>query len=150
MAGDGSAEAYSRELARVAVAQQGEAAGLEGMQGSAHGALAELLLRHLAEAARLSSGAAAHAGRTDVNLDDLLLAFRDMGVDPGQLLRYVREEVEVPFAHPLASYPVERPRGGVPSTESHGRHILKPPGGRSPPLPLGIRGDQCDGLTRNA
>ena len=135
MAGDGSAEAYSRELARVAVAQQGEAAGLEGMQGSAHGALAELLLRHLAEAARLSSGAAAHAGRTDVNLDDLLLAFRDMGVDPGQLLRYVREEVEVPFAHPLASYPVERPRGGVPPGLSFRAAEASPPAGVPPGFP---------------
>ena len=135
MAGDGSAEAYSRELARMAVAQQGEAAGLEGMQGSAHGALAELLLRHLGEAARLSSGAAAHAGRTEVNLDDVLLAFRDMGVDAGQLLRYVREEVEVPFAQPLAPYPVERPRGGVPPGLSFRAAEAAPPPGVPPGFP---------------
>ena len=133
--GGGGAEAYSRELARAAVAQQGEAAGLEGVQGSAHGALAELLLRHLGEAARTAAGAAAHAGRTGVNLDDVLLAFREMGVDPGQLLRYVREEVEVPFAHPLAPYPVERPRGGVPPGLSFRAAETAPPPGVPPGFP---------------
>lgn len=104
----GMADGYSRELARRAGAQAAEAAGFEALVASAHEAVAELLVRHLEEVGRASHAMAEHAGRTDVNVNDVLAAFHATGISAEKLLDFLEREEEMPFAHNLARYPVKR------------------------------------------
>ena len=104
----GMEDAYSRELARRAGAQAAEAAGFEALVASAHEAVAELLVRHLEEVGRASHAMAEHAGRTDVNVNDVLAAFHATGISAEKLLDFLEREEEMPFAHNLARYPVKR------------------------------------------
>ncbi|CAL8471540.1 g11082 [Coccomyxa elongata] len=85
-----------------------QGAGFERMQTSAHEALADLLMRFVAELGTTSHSYAELACRTSTNLSDVLLAFEDMGVRMEDLMQYANAEEEVPFAHPVAKYPVSK------------------------------------------
>ena len=56
-------------------------------------------------------------GHTDPNLDDLGLAFLEMGINISELEEYVRNVDSVPFMHEIPMYPLPK--------ESHLNH-LKP------------------------
>ena len=47
--------------------------------------------------------------RTDVNLDDLGLAFQDIGVQVEELVDYVRHVEPVPFPQEVPAYPLPKP-----------------------------------------
>eukprot|EP00891_Asterochloris_glomerata_P002166 jgi/Astpho2/2166/fgenesh1_pg.00040_%23_22_t len=109
------AEEYSRHLARVVVAQTAESTGFEAVQTSALEVLADLLLCYISQLGSASSGYAQQAGRTDTNVNDLLLACEDMGISLDDLKQYASAEEEVPFAHPLSVYPVSKAPRKVPT-----------------------------------
>ena len=66
------AEQYSREIAKVAVAQIAEATGFQAAQGSAVEVLGDLLLRYLSQLGTAAHSNAEQAGRTEVNLNDVV------------------------------------------------------------------------------
>ncbi|KAK9919071.1 hypothetical protein WJX75_009128 [Coccomyxa subellipsoidea] len=102
------AQDHSRAIARVIVAQMAQGAGFERLQASAHESLADLLMRFMAELGSASHSYAELACRTSTNLSDVLLAFEDMGVRLEDLIQYANAEEEVPFAWPVAKYPVSK------------------------------------------
>lgn len=67
------AQEYARALAKVVVAQTAETLGFDSVQESANDALAELLLQYISELGSLTHGYAEMAGRTDCNVNDLVL-----------------------------------------------------------------------------
>lgn len=66
------ADKYSRQVARIAVAQMAETVGFDGVQESAVEVLADLMLRYIAQLASASHSYAEIAGRTDCNINDLV------------------------------------------------------------------------------
>lgn len=66
--------AYSRAVAKVAIAQIAEAAGFEGIQASANDTLAELMLRYIVELGSAAHSYAELAGRSGFNVVDLVRA----------------------------------------------------------------------------
>ena len=63
---------YSRQVARIAVAQMAETTGFDGVQESAVEVLADLMLRYVAQLASASHAYAEVAGRTDCNVNDVV------------------------------------------------------------------------------
>ena len=47
-------------------------------------------------------------GRTDPNLDDVGLAFRNMGVSISELEEYIRHVEPLPFAHEIVQFPAPK------------------------------------------
>jgi transcription initiation factor TFIID subunit 8 len=115
-AGEPTAEALERRVARVVVAQSLQAAGFTSARASALDALSAVLLGYLKEAGHLAHEAAESAGRAQAALPDALVALEALGADAPRLLRYVERcyagaADELPFAQPLPRYPVrKRPR----------------------------------------
>jgi hypothetical protein len=111
-----SAEALERAVARVVVAQTARAQGFVGARASALDVLSSVLLRYLKEAGHLAHEAAEQAGRAQPALPDALRALGALGADVPRLMAQVQGCFdgaldEVPFAQPLARYPVrKRPR----------------------------------------
>lgn len=85
MAGDG----YSRELCRVVCGQLAELAGYEAVQESAVEVLGELLAKYITELAASSHGYAELAQRTQLNVNDVLLALDDLGTSVPELQTYL-------------------------------------------------------------
>lgn len=50
----------------------------------------------------------------------MIAALEDLGATPADLWRYFRANEEVPFAAPIAPFPVQRPRRVPPSFDSRG------------------------------
>ena len=70
---------YSRQVARIAVAQMAETAGFDGVQESAVEVLADLMLRYVAQLASTSHAYAEVAGRTDCNVNDVVSSISEIG-----------------------------------------------------------------------
>lgn len=102
------AERYSRFVSKVVVGQIAETAGFQAVHESAVDVLADLMLRYIAQLGSASHSYAELAGRTDCNVNDLLLTFEDMGIDLDELRKFAAAGQEVPFAHPLPHYPVSK------------------------------------------
>lgn len=109
------ADQFSRALARVAVVQVAEAVGFDAVQSHAADAIADVLLRYITQLGAASHSYAEMAGRSDTNVFDILLAFEDLGVNIDDLTRMRFHEEEVPFAHALPPYPVEKAPQLLPS-----------------------------------
>ncbi|KAK9823474.1 hypothetical protein WJX72_002983 [[Myrmecia] bisecta] len=111
------AEQYSRAVARVAAGQIAQLSGFDAVQRSATEALAELLLQHIAEVGASSHAYAEMAGRTHCNVNDLLLAFADLGISISDLMKYASlAEEDMAFAHePVQKYPVVKRPTAVPT-----------------------------------
>ena len=84
------ADRYSRQIARVAVAQMAETNGFDSVQESAVEVLSDLMLRYVAQLASASHSYAEVAGRTDCNVNDLVS---------------VRASTRCDFARPVEPYP---------------------------------------------
>lgn len=98
---------FSRAVAQVAVAQLAEDAGFETAQTSSLDILSDLLLRYIAEIGRSAHSYADCAQRSCPNADDVLKGLSDMGVRLEDITAYTSVQ-EVPFAHVLPSFPVQR------------------------------------------
>jgi transcription initiation factor TFIID subunit 8 len=115
-AGEPTAEALERRVARCVVAQSLQAAGFTSARASALDALSAVLLGYLKEAGHVAHEAAEAAGRAQAALPDALVALEALGADVPRLMRHVEqcyagEADELPFAQPLPRYPVrKRPR----------------------------------------
>ena len=83
------AEAYTREIARVACGQLAELAGYEVVQDSALEVLAELLIKYISELSASSHGYAEVANRSGINVHDILLALDDLGTTVPELQTYL-------------------------------------------------------------
>lgn len=107
---------YSRSIAQIVVAQLAEDAGFETAQKSSLDILSDLLLRYIAEIGRSAHAYADCAQRACPNADDVLKGLLDMGVRLDDITAYTSVQ-EVPFAHVLPPFPVQRQPKWPPSFE---------------------------------
>lgn len=98
---------YKNEIIKVSVAQICQSIGFQGICSTPLDVLSDLLHRYMTEVCRLTHRYTEHFGRTDPNLDDLSLAFHDMGISVAELEEYVNN-VDCPPFTKLPSIPVPR------------------------------------------
>ena len=131
-AGEPTAEALERRVARCVVAQSLQAAGFTSARASALDALSAVLLGYLKEAGHVAHEAAEAAGRAQAALPDALVALEALGADVPKMMRHVEqcyagEADELPFAQPLPRYPVRKRPRCAPSLletgEAAGAHV---------------------------
>eukprot|EP00897_Mesotaenium_endlicherianum_P007316 jgi/Mesen1/6612/ME000034S06061 len=109
-------DGFTRALAQVVVSQICETFGFYGIQRSAAETLADIMLRYIGEIGEASHSHAELAGRTESNLNDVLLAFSDLGCSLNDLMRFVEYTEEVPFARPIPRFPIKKKPRVVPSS----------------------------------
>lgn len=64
--------------------------------------------------------------RTEPNLDDLALTFKDFGIVLQEIEEYVNNVEPVPFAHKIAAFPVKHP-SNLQHPKPESREILSRP-----------------------
>ncbi|CAA0829725.1 Transcription initiation factor TFIID subunit 8 [Striga hermonthica] len=128
------AGSYSREIARISVAQICEAIGFEGFKESALDSLADIAIRYISNLGKISKFHANLAGRAESNVFDVAQGLKDLSLPQGfsgnsnihtdckfflavvtDIMHYVETSQEVPFAQLVQKFPVVRERKGIPS-----------------------------------
>ncbi|KAL3903589.1 MAG: hypothetical protein SGPRY_011616, partial [Prymnesium sp.] len=137
-ASDGARE-YARVAARASIAaiirqsidDIDGTASFEFCEASALDSLVDVLIELLRTLGGVSSAAAAHAGRGEVNLGDVLHALKLSRItSPSSLLSFLSTVPEETLPHNIAPFPVERKREAPPRVAS-----WKQAGGRPPFIP---------------
>ncbi|KAF7990063.1 hypothetical protein HCN44_009006 [Aphidius gifuensis] len=98
---------YTRSVLRVVVAQICQTIGWHSINSSPLEFLVDLMQEYFMRTYRLSHQYAEILGRTEVNLDDVGLAFQQMSIDLNQLADYVKNVDPVPCAVPVPKYPLK-------------------------------------------
>lgn len=102
------ASQFRNEILKISVGQICQTIGFQGVYSTPLDVLCDLLHRYMTEVCRLTHRHTEHFGRTEPNLDDLGLAFHDMGISVPELEEYINN-VDCPaFPHLLPSLPVPR------------------------------------------
>uniref|UniRef100_A0A131Y4Z7 Putative transcription initiation factor tfiid subunit 3 n=1 Tax=Ixodes ricinus TaxID=34613 RepID=A0A131Y4Z7_IXORI len=100
---------FSRSILKVSVAQICQNIGWHAVHQSTLELLADILHRYVLEIARTAQAYSNQDGRTEPNLDDLSLAFHDLGILLSELEEFTSNVEPVPFAQRLPQFPVARP-----------------------------------------
>ncbi|KAL9695729.1 hypothetical protein quinque_015014 [Culex quinquefasciatus] len=110
-------ERYTHQLLKVVVAQVCQTIGWHSIQSTPLELLIDILDQYLRDITRLTHRYSELYNRTDPNLDDVALAFREIGMNLGELQEYLQfvDPIERPFEVPR--YPLAK--------ESH-LNFLKP------------------------
>ncbi|XP_026470336.1 transcription initiation factor TFIID subunit 3-like isoform X3 [Ctenocephalides felis] len=108
---------YTQHILQTVVAQICDTVGWHSIQSTPLELLMDLLHRHLTMTATSMKEYAELFGRTEPNLNDLALVFKDKKISIGDLEEYVQYVEPVPFIKPVPQYPIPR--------ESH-LNFLKP------------------------
>ncbi|OWM82425.1 transcription initiation factor TFIID subunit 8 [Punica granatum] len=142
-----AADDFGLAVSRVAVAQICESVGFESFRDSALDSLADIAVRYLRDLGRASGFYANLAGRTECNVFDIIRALEDLGNFQGfsgaamvsncvagsgimrEIMDYAETAEEIPFAHPLPRFPVNRERRLIPSFD----HMGETPSGKHIP-----------------
>ncbi|ELU12136.1 hypothetical protein CAPTEDRAFT_39082, partial [Capitella teleta] len=101
-------EAFSRHVLRVAVAQICQSLGWNAVQTSPMELMTDVLERYLLELGKYTHRYCEQFGRTEPNLDDLGLAFQEMGISVPELKDYLKHVDPLPFACEVPQFPVPR------------------------------------------
>ena len=105
-------------LARISAAQIVRGAhdeihggpGFTMIQRSASDSLIDVISRFVRTVGAMSTRAAQHASRSEVNANDVLRGLRSVGAAPvPELLEFLRAEPDMPFPHNVASFPAAAP-----------------------------------------
>ncbi|XP_074109761.1 TBP-associated factor 3 [Cotesia typhae] len=99
---------YSRGVLQVIVAQICQSIGWRSIHSTPLEFMVDLLHEYLWQLAHISHEYAGVLGRTEVNLDDVGLAFQHMNIDLSQLAEYVENVGSIPCAIQVPKYPVAR------------------------------------------
>ncbi|XP_042213452.1 transcription initiation factor TFIID subunit 3-like isoform X2 [Homarus americanus] len=102
------ASQFRNEILKTSVGQICQAIGFHGIYSTPLDVLCDLLHRYMTEVCRLTHRYTEHFGRTEPNLDDLGLAFLDMGISVSELEEYINNVDCPPFPNLLSALPVPR------------------------------------------
>ncbi|XP_053685698.1 titin [Sabethes cyaneus] len=111
------AERYTHQLLKVVVAQVCQTIGWHSIQSTPLELMMDILDQYMRDITRLTHRYAELYNRTDPNLDDVALAYREMGINLGDLQEYLQ------FVDPITR-PFEVPKYPLPK-DSH-LNFLKP------------------------
>lgn len=138
---------FPQAIAKIAVAQICESAGFQGFQQSALETLSEVVVRFIRELGKTAHTYANSACRTECNIFDIIQGLEDLASLQGfsgasdsdhclagsgtvrEIVQYVSEAEEIPFAHSVPHFPVIRDRKQTPSFLQIGE---EPPGDHIP------------------
>ncbi|XP_037925919.1 transcription initiation factor TFIID subunit 3 isoform X3 [Hermetia illucens] len=101
-------EEYTKKVLRIVVAQICQAIGWHTIQSTPLELLTDILHKYTQELAVRSFRYTQLYSRTEANLDDVGLAFRDLGVNIPDLLEYINNVDSVPCAVDVPHYPVRK------------------------------------------
>lgn len=131
--GRGSGDEFGRAICKVAVAQICDSVGFHSSRQSALDALADVAIRFIVDLGRAASFSANLSNRNESNVFDVIQGLEDLGFSHGftgasdvrrclvnsgavrDIIRFVREVEEVPFACSLPKFPVVRNQRPTPS-----------------------------------
>ena len=98
---------YSEEALKIAIAQLAHNVGWHGIGSNSFEILIDVTARFMKQIAKTSSCVANQYNRTQVNFDDLRLAFNYLGISVNELEDYYKHVDAIPFVKgSLANYPV--------------------------------------------
>eukprot|EP00271_Cylindrocystis_brebissonii_P023430 TRINITY_DN9711_c0_g1_i1.p1 TRINITY_DN9711_c0_g1~~TRINITY_DN9711_c0_g1_i1.p1 ORF type:complete len:443 (+),score=70.57 TRINITY_DN9711_c0_g1_i1:106-1434(+) len=118
-------DAFVRALSKVVVAQLCEDVKFHAVQRSALDTLSDILVRYVREIGEAAHSYAEHAGRTESNFHDILLAFNDLQISLTDIAGYMGAIDEVPFPRPIPAFPVVKKRRRLPSFAQKGETVPK-------------------------
>lgn len=119
---------FVNSVTRVAVAQICESIGFQGFQSSALAALFDIAVRYVRDIGKCSSSSANLAGRSECNVFDVVHGLEGLNSNQGfsdgsnvhrcllgsgavkEVVRFVGETEEIPFAYAVPEFPVVRKR----------------------------------------
>ncbi|CAE1272398.1 TAF3 [Acanthosepion pharaonis] len=99
------ASEYCRQILRVVVAQICQHLGWHSTHATPLEVLTDVLERYILDVSRTTHQYAERYGRTEVNLDDLGLAFRTLGISLSELDDYIKHVEALPFGKDVAAFP---------------------------------------------
>ncbi|KAB7497774.1 Transcription initiation factor TFIID subunit 3 [Armadillidium nasatum] len=100
------ASKFHEDVLKIVVGQICQNIGFHGIFSSSVDVLVDLLHRYLRDIAVTTHRYTEHYGRTDANLDDLGLAFREMGISVKELEEYISFVEPLHFPHKVPQLPV--------------------------------------------
>ncbi|KAG8384605.1 hypothetical protein BUALT_Bualt04G0135200 [Buddleja alternifolia] len=124
---------YTQAIARIAVAQICESSGFQSFQQSASDVLADVGVRYIREIGKTASFYANLANRSQCNVFDVIRGLEDLGSVQGfsgasdvghspsrsgvvrDIIRYVGQAEDIPFAYLIPGFPVVKEVGLNPS-----------------------------------
>lgn len=124
---------YAQAIAKIAVAQICEKEGFQTFQPSALETLSDIAVRYTRNIGKAAHDYANLAGRTECNVFDIIQGLEDMGLPQGfsgasdvdhclacsgtvrEIIQYVGQSDDVPFAYAIPQFPVVKDRNLTPS-----------------------------------
>ncbi|KAL5741418.1 hypothetical protein ACOSP7_028150 [Xanthoceras sorbifolium] len=124
---------FAQAIAKIAVAQICERVGFQTFQQSALGTLSDIAVQYIQHIGKTANFYANLAGRTEGNTFDILQGLEDLGPAQGfagasdidhclassgvvrEIIKYVNEAPESPFAYSLPRFPVVKEQNPTPS-----------------------------------
>ncbi|KFM60789.1 hypothetical protein X975_13639, partial [Stegodyphus mimosarum] len=100
---------YVKEALKICVAQICQNIGWHAVQASPMDILVDVLQRYLLEISKSVHQYSVQYNRTEPNLDDLGLTFKDFGIPLHQIEEYINNVEAVPFPHKVPSFPIKHP-----------------------------------------
>eukprot|EP00105_Crassostrea_gigas_P017532 XP_011435349.1 PREDICTED: transcription initiation factor TFIID subunit 3-like isoform X1 [Crassostrea gigas] len=101
-------EEYCQGILRIALAQLCQSVGWNAAQSTPLELLTDVMGRYMLQLAKVTHRYAEQFGRTTPTLDDVGLAFRNMGISLSELEEYVRHVEPLPFAHEIVQFPAPK------------------------------------------
>lgn len=127
------ADEFPQAIARIAVAQVCESVGFQSFQQSALDRLADVGVRYIREVGKIACSSANSATRSQCNVFDVIQGLEDLGFTQGfpgasdvshslsqsgvvrDMIQYVGQAEEIPFAYSIPSFPIVKKRKLDPS-----------------------------------
>ncbi|XP_059639898.1 transcription initiation factor TFIID subunit 8-like [Cornus florida] len=120
----GGTDDFAQSIAKIAVAQVCGSVGFQSFQHSALNTLADVAVRYISHLGKTAILYANLAGRNECNVFDIIQGLEDLGSQQGflgasdinsclavsgivqEIIRYVGEAEEIPFAHSIPRFPI--------------------------------------------
>ncbi|KAF8792217.1 Transcription initiation factor TFIID subunit like protein [Argiope bruennichi] len=116
----------AKQALKVVVAQICQNIGWHAVQSSPMDILVDVLQRYVLEIAKSVHGYSTQYNRTEPNLDDLGLTFKDFGINLLEIEEYINNVEPVPPPYKIAAFPVKHPSNlQIPKPDS--RELLSRP-----------------------
>ncbi|KAE9449349.1 hypothetical protein C3L33_18738, partial [Rhododendron williamsianum] len=124
---------FARAISKIAVAQVCESVGFQIFQQSALNTLSDVAVRYIRDIGKTANNYSNLAGRAESNVFDIIQGLEDLGSWQGfsgasdidrclagsgvvqEIIQYVGESEEIPFAYSIPEFPVVKDRNPNPS-----------------------------------
>lgn len=101
------ASSFAKDALKICVAQICQNIGWHAVQTCPMDILVDVLQRYIFEIAKSVHQYSCQYNRTEPNLDDLALTFKDFGIVLQEIEEYVNNVEPVPFVHKISQFPVK-------------------------------------------